>query len=133
MRLAFTDSTRLESRYVSSFYSNSNSISQALLPTHGMRFQGAGDVRVHDWVPGRGAGIAATSLRPRSANTALAAYPSTALTNTTTGTNTGSIAANGTIAGSALRPGSIDQTQFKAMLAAAQSGVPGASLSPTAP
>lgn|GEM_PF-4599320 len=115
---------------MSSLYSNSNSISQAFLPTHGMRFQGAGDVRVHDWSASRGAGTAATALRQRSADTALSSYPagSTSLT-----TNTGSIANNGTIAGGLLRPGSIDQTQFKAMLAAAQAGAPGASGVATSP
>jgi hypothetical protein len=36
--------------------------------------------------------------------------------------------ANGSISGGALQPGSIDQTQFKAMLNAASAGVPGASI-----
>lgn len=117
---------------MSSTYSYSDSISQAFLPTHGMRFQGAGDVRVHDWSATRGAGAAGTAgatntaLRQRNADAALSTYP-------TTTTNTGSTAANGTIAGGALRPGSIDQTQFKAMLAAAQAGAPGASGAATSP
>lgn len=117
---------------MSSLYSSTNSISQAFLPTHGMRFQGAGDVRVHDWAATRGggatslAGATNTALRQRNANTALSTYP-------TTTTNAGSTAANGTIAGGALRPGSIDQTQFKAMLAAAQAGAPGASGMATSP
>jgi hypothetical protein len=117
---------------VSSLYSNSNSISQAFLPTHGMRFQGAGDVRVHDWAAARSntataAGVGgSTALRQRNADTALAGYP-------TTTTNTGGVSANGTIPGGMLRPGSIDQTQFKAMLAAAQAGAPGASGTATSP
>jgi len=115
---------------VSSLYSNSNSISQAFLPTHGMRFQGAGDVRVHDWSASRGAGTAATALRQRNADTALSSYPAASTSSTT---NTGSTTNNGTIAGGLLRPGSIDQTQFKAMLAAAQSGAPGASGVATSP
>ena len=115
---------------MSSLYSNSNSISQAFLPTHGMRFQGAGDVRVHDWSTSRGAGTAATTLRQRGADTALSSYPAGSTASTT---NTGSIANNGTIAGGLLRPGSIDQTQFKAMLAAAQTGAPGASGVATSP
>jgi hypothetical protein len=113
--------TLVESRNVSSLYNFNNSISQALLPTKGMSMAGA--VRVHDWAS-RGSN---TSLQSRAAATQLAgAYPTA---NTNIGTTPSMPAANGSIPGGALQPGSIDQTQFKAMLNAASAGVPGASIS----
>lgn len=102
---------------MSSLYTSNESITQAFLPTRGMRFAGAGDVRVHDFGAGRNS---QTQLQQRPANTTVAAYPPA---------TSGSSISNGSISGGALRPGSIDQTQFKAMLAAAQSGVPGTGIS----
>lgn len=114
---------------MSSLYSSSQSISQAFLPTRGMRFAGAGDARVHDWKP---AGSSATQLQSRPAATALAAYPpGTALS--AGATTAGGGGANGAISGGMLRPGAIDQTQFKAMLAATQAGVPGAGIAANSP
>ena len=102
-------------------YTNA-SITQALLPTRGVRFQGADDARVHDFVPGR----SATSLQSRAANTQIAqAYPQTTPQASPQPTTGGATYGSGTIPGGALRPGSIDQTQFKAMLNAASAGVPG--------
>lgn len=114
---------------MSSLYSSSQSISQAFLPTRGMRFAGAGDARVHDWKP---AGSSVTQLQSRPAATALAAYPpGTALS--AGATTAGGGGANGAISGGMLRPGAIDQTQFKAMLAATQAGVPGAGIAANSP
>ena len=113
---------------MSSLYSSSQSISQAFLPTRGMRFAGAGDARVHDWRP---AGSNATQLQSRPAATALATYPGNALPAGTT--TAGGAGTNGAISGGMLRPGAIDQTQFKAMLAATQAGVPGAGIAASSP
>jgi len=106
---------------VSSLYNFSNSISQALLPTKGMSMAGA--VRVHDWA----SRTTNTGLQSRNSATQLpGSYPTA---NTNIGTTASMPAANGSIPGGALQPGSIDQTQFKAMLNAASAGVPGASIS----
>lgn len=110
---------------MSSLYNVSNSISQALLPTRGLVMPGARDRRVHDWAPAR---AGTTSLQPRAASTQLAgSYPAaaTSLANT----NMGIPGAGIPTSGGQLQPGSVDQTQFKAMLNAASAGVPGASLS----
>jgi len=114
---------------VSSLYNSSNSISQAFLPTRGMRFAGAGDARVHDWKP---AGSNATRLQSRAAGTALASYPAGTMPPTAP-TTAGSGGTGGAISGGMLRPGAIDQTQFKAMLAATQAGVPGAGIAANNP
>jgi len=109
---------------VASLNTTSNaSITQALLPTRGMRFPGVDDARVHDFVPGGGQGGNLTGLKSRNANSQLAQ----AAPQPTTG---GATYGSGTIPGGALRPGAIDQTQFKAMLNAASAGVPGATMGP---
>lgn len=106
---------------MSSAYSYSNSYAQAMLPTRGMAFAGAGNAHVHDWASSR---ATVTSLQPRAASTQLAgSYPGA---NTTSNTTGGTDSPNGSISGGLLRPGAVDQTQFKAMLNAASAGVPGA-------
>lgn len=114
---------------MSSLYNVNNSISQALLPTRGMAIPGARDRRVHDWAPARGG---ATGLQQRGAATQLAgSYPAvaTSLANTSTGIPGAGIPTSG----GQLPAGSVDQTQFQAMLNAASAGVPGASLSAANP
>jgi hypothetical protein len=103
----------MERPSVSSVYSYSDSIAKAFLPNQGMRFNGAGDARVHDWEPALSSAVGA------SRRTVAAQLPASYPTATTTGS---SPAANGTISGGMLRPGAIDQSQFKAMLAAGSLG-----------
>lgn len=97
-------------------YTASDAITQAFLPSRGMRFQGAGDIRVHDWQPAKIPGM--TTTQRAAAAQLPGSYPS----GSTTGSASG---ANGTIPGGILRPGAIDQTQFKAMLNAASLASPG--------
>lgn len=109
-------------------YTSSDAITQAFLPSRGMRFQGAGDVRVHDWQPAKIAGMATRQVA--TATQLPGSYPNASTTGS--GQN-----ANGTISGGVLRPGAIDQSQFKAMLNAASQQAPGsmggAGLAPFAP
>jgi hypothetical protein len=100
---------------VSSVYSYSDSIAKAFLPSQGMRFEGAGDARVHDWQPALASAVGAS--RRTVAAQLPGNYPAGTTTNSTP-------AANGTISGGMLRPGAIDQSQFKAMLAAGALGAP---------
>ncbi|HEX9448802.1 MAG TPA: hypothetical protein VF920_12515 [Dongiaceae bacterium] len=102
---------------VSNVSSYSESIAKAFLPSQGMRFEGATDARVHDWQPAKGG--AGTAAQRAAAMQLPGTYPNSTTINGTAG-------ANGTISGGLLRPGAIDQSQFKAMLSAASLGVPGA-------
>jgi len=121
--------------------------SNAFLPSRGMHFDGSGATRVYDWKTFRamnGGAQHAASTQPAATQpastqpvatqpgstqpAATQAPPTTAgATQPTEAVSQGvsSASAAPTTASGYLRPGSIDQNQFKAMLAAASLGTPG--------
>ena len=121
--------------------------SNAFLPSRGMHFDGSGATRVYDWKTFRamnGGAQHAASTQPAATQPAstqpAATQPgstqpaATQAPPTTAGAtqpteavsqDVSSASAAPTTASGYLRPGSIDQNQFKAMLAAASLGTPG--------
>ncbi|MET1027792.1 MAG: hypothetical protein ABWY00_11530 [Dongiaceae bacterium] len=112
--------------------------SNAFLPSHGMHFDGSGTSRVYDWKTFRA--MHGGAQRHASATQAATTQPDTTPPATTqspaaaaaapqqsapVSQNVSSAAPSPTTASGYLRPGSIDQNQFKAMLASASLGTPG--------
>ncbi|MDY0881940.1 hypothetical protein ACFPL7_20340 [Dongia soli] len=116
---------------------NYNVASGALLPNQGMSVGGTQSKRVYDWKSFRAkAGAAQPAATAPTAPAKANAAPASALARGAVSQGPGLGAASeaalnrstnlvrpSTIAGTNLRPGSIDQSQFKAMLASASLGV----------
>ncbi len=113
---------------------SSNIAGGAFLPTQGMSFSGAGNVRVYDWKTFRalkgGAQHPVSTQLPARTPAALAEDAAAIAAPTQTMSKAASAA---TSSGGLLRPGAIDQSQFKAMLAAASVGAPSAMGGPSMP